>query len=117
MKDHKTQLTVNFSFNRLYAYPEIADLLKSDKPLIVYSDTNSLTTQLEYGVMADNGEGIPAVLNDESKKYHGWRGSLCEWSRHGLGLRKIKSVRHIRNSAGEDYLNVVFGPDLVPDLD
>ena len=113
---NKTQLTANFSFNRLYDHPEIADLLKSDKPLIVYEDKNTLTDQIEYGIMEDNGEGIPAILNDESKKYHGWRGTLYEWSRHGLGLRKIKSVRHFQNSFGNDYLHVVFGPDLVPDL-
>ena len=114
---NNTQLTVNFSFNLLYNRPEIGDLLKSDKPLIVYFDKHSITDQIVYGLMEDNGEGIPAVLNDESKKYHGFRGSLYEWSRHGLGLRKIKSVHHYRNSFGDDYLNVVFGPDLVPDLD
>ncbi len=115
MKGHKTQLTIKFYEEDLYNDMDLIDLLHVGNKVIVYDNTHDLTGDQSFGLMADNGEGIPALLNPLNLEYHGWRGTYCNVSQHGHGLRNIEKIIHTKDRDGNVIIKVVLGPDLVPD--
>lgn len=68
-------------------------------------------TSLYWG--EDNGEGWGGNSDQNIKRYHGWRGTTCDWCLTGLGVRRCLDV--YQSGTRSKRVVVIFGRDIKKD--
>jgi len=66
-----------------------------------------------YSLVFDAPDGIGGNMNNEIKRYHGWRGTTSDIETYAHGLRRIISVNELKNG----QITVTVGVDLHPEED
>lgn len=72
----------------------------------------------EWKCIPHTGYGIGGNLNENIKRYHGWRGTSYGVATYAHGIRKVLKVSSIVDpDTGYDAQKITVGKDLHPDWD
>jgi hypothetical protein len=66
-----------------------------------------------FELLFDRPDGIGGNMDQNIKRFHGWRGTTNDSCCTAYGLREIVKIRELKNGT----VAVTVGPDLVPDQD
>lgn len=77
-----------------------------------------------FDLRRHKGEGIPGNMNENTKRYHGWRGTSYGISLTAYGVRKVTKVVDLGEVEdfsspdwGRHFYKVTVGQDLHPEWD